>query len=48
MSVEFVKGEIYYYKGFVPTVEEVEEIIDFCRQSPMSSLDEVISDYYGC
>jgi hypothetical protein len=48
MSIEFVRGEIYYYKGFKPTDEEVEEIVDFCRQSPMSNLSEVISDYYGC
>lgn len=48
MSIEFLRGEIYYYKGFKPTDEEVEEIKYFVDQNPMSHLSEVISDYYGC
>ena len=47
MSVEYIKGEVYYSQGFVPTIEEAEEILDFYEQSPRSDLSEIISDYYG-
>ena len=47
MSVEFVKGVVYYDKGFVPSVEEVEEILYFYKQSYRTELSDVISDYYG-
>ena len=47
MSVDFVREEIYYYKGFKPTDEEVNEIFDYYRQNSHADLSEVISDYYG-
>ena len=48
MSIGYVKEEVYYYTGFVPTSEEIEEIIFFCKLNPRSCISEVISDYYGC
>ena len=48
MSVEYLRGEIYYYTGKKPSTEEVEEIMDFVEQNPESDLSEIISDYYGC
>lgn len=47
MSVEFIKKEVYYYKGFKPTDDEAEEILFFYNQS-RSDLSEIVSDYYGC
>ena len=48
MSIEHVKREVYYYLGKMPTVDEAEEILDFAEANPSASLDEIISDYYGC
>ncbi len=48
MSIEQVKREVWYYRGKMPTVEEAEEIMDFVEANPSASLDEIISDYYGC
>lgn len=48
MSIEMVKQEVYYCIGRRPTVDEAEEILDFAEMNPSASLDEIISDYYGC
>lgn len=48
MSIEQVKRDVYYYLGRRPTVQEAEEIMDFAEMNPSASLDEIISDYYGC
>ena len=48
MSVEFLRGEIFYYTGKKPSTEEVEEILEFVKLNPSSDLSEIISDYYGC
>ena len=48
MSVEFIRGEVWYYTGVKPTLKEVEEIKYFVEQNPESELSEIISDYYGC
>lgn len=48
MSIESIKQEVYYCIGRRPTVQEAEEILDFAEMNPSASLDEIISDYYGC
>ena len=48
MNIEIIKRDVYYYLGRRPTVQEAEEIMDFCEQHPFTPLDEIISDYYGC
>ena len=48
MSIETLRNEIYYYTGKKPSDDEVEEIMDFVKQSPESDLSSIISDYYGC
>jgi hypothetical protein len=48
MSIERIKREVYYYIGRRPTVQEAEEIMDFAELNPSATLDEIISDYYGC
>ena len=47
MSLKEIKTEIEYYTGNTPTEAEVEEIA-FYYNAGGASLDEIISDYYGC
>ena len=48
MSIEHIKNEILYYTGLKATNQEAQEIKAFAEDCPGSSLDEIISDYYGC
>lgn len=47
MSVKEIKKEIEYYAGRTATEDEAQEIA-FYYNSGCASLDEIISDYYGC
>ena len=48
MSIEYIKNEILYYTGMKVSTQEAEEIRGFAEDCPGASLDEIISDYYGC
>ena len=48
MSIEMIKTEVLYYTGLKATNKEAQEIKAFAEDCPGSSLDEIISDYYGC
>lgn len=48
MAVKQIKDEVLYYLRRRATDEEVEEILGFIEDNPEASLDEIISDYYGC
>ena len=48
MSIETIKNEVYYYCGLKATNLEAQEIKAFAEDCPVASLDEIISDYYGC
>lgn len=48
MSIEMIKNEVYYYCGMKATNQEAREIKAFAEDCPGASLDEIISDYYGC
>ena len=48
MSLKEIKSEIEYYTGKKPTAQEVQEIAIYYNNSCGASLDEIISDYYGC
>lgn len=48
MTIEEIKDEVLYYLRRRATNEEAEEILDFAEDNPNASLDEIISDYYGC
>ena len=47
MSLKEIKTEIEDYAGRTPTDEEAQEIA-FYYNAGGASLDEIISDYYGC
>lgn len=47
MSLKEIKSEIEYYTGKKPTTQEAQEIAMFYNNGS-ASLDEIISDYYGC
>ena len=47
-SLEAVKREIFYYLGKNVSDDEAEEIMYIKEDNPTASLDEIISDYYGC
>ena len=48
MSIEFIKNEVLYYTGMKASTQEAQEIKAFAEYYPGASLDEIISDYYGC
>ena len=48
MSIEHIKNEVLYYTGMKASNQEAQEIKDFAEDCPGTSLDEIISDYYGC
>jgi hypothetical protein len=48
MSIEFIKNEVLYYCGMKASTKEAQEIKAFAEDCPGASLDEIISDYYGC
>lgn len=48
MSIEMIKSEVLYYTGMEATNQEAQEIKAFAEDCPGASLDEIISDYYGC
>ena len=48
MSIEMIKNEIYYYTGMKASTQEAQEIKAFVEDCPGASMDEIISDYYGC
>ena len=48
MSIEMIKSEVYYYTGMRASNQEALEIKAFVEDCPGASLDEIISDYYGC
>ena len=48
MSIEYIKNEVYYYIGKKASNQEAQEIQAFAEDCPGASLDEIISDYYGC
>lgn len=48
MSIEHIKNEVMYYYGLKVSTQEAEEIKAFAEDCPGASLDEIISDYYGC
>lgn len=48
MTIEQIKKEIWYYAGKKASTAEAEEILGFVEDNPEASLDEIISDYYGC
>ena len=48
MSIEMIKTEVLYYTGMQATNREAQEIKAFAEDCPGASLDEIISDYYGC
>lgn len=48
MSIELIKNEVLYYTGLKASNQEAEEIKAFAEDCPGASLDEIISDYYGC
>jgi hypothetical protein len=48
MSIEMIKNEVMYYCGMKVSTREAEEIKAFAEDCPGASLDEIISDYYGC
>lgn len=48
MSLKEIKSEIEYYTGKKPTTQEAQEIAMFYNNGCGASLDEIISDYYGC
>lgn len=45
--IEQIKKEVYYYTGRHITDDEALEILDFQKENPEASLDEIINDYYG-
>lgn len=45
--IEQIKKEIYYYTGKRVTDDEALEILDFQKENPGASLDEILNDYYG-
>jgi hypothetical protein len=47
-TIDEIKREVMYYLRRKATTEEAEEILDFYENNPGASLDEIISDYYGC
>ena len=47
-SLESIKREIFYYLGKNVPDDEAEEIMYMKEDNPTASLDEIISDYYGC
>jgi hypothetical protein len=48
MSFKEIRSEIEYYTGKKPTAQEAQEIAMFYNNGYGASLDEIISDYYGC
>ena len=48
MSIEQIKKEVLYYTGMKASNQEAQEIKAFAEDCPGASLDEIISDYYGC
>jgi hypothetical protein len=48
MSIEQIKNEVYYYIGKKASTQEAKEIQAFAEDCPGASLDEIISEYYGC
>lgn len=48
MSIEMIKNEVLYYTGMKVGTQEAKEIKAFVEDCPGASLDEIISDYYGC
>jgi hypothetical protein len=48
MTIKEIKDEVLYYLRRRATDEEAEEILGFVEDNPEASLDEIISDYYGC
>ena len=48
MSIEQIKNEVLYYCGMKVSTREAAEIKAFAEDCPGASLDEIISDYYGC
>ena len=48
MSIEQIKNEVLYYTGMRVSSQEAQEIKTFAEDYPGASLDEIISDYYGC
>lgn len=48
MSIEYIKNEVLYYCGMKASTQEAKEIKAFAEDCPGASLDEIISDYYGC
>ena len=48
MTIKEIKEEIFYYIGERATDEEAEEILGFVEDNPGASLDEIVSEYYGC
>ena len=48
MTIEQIKKELKYYTGMKVSTKEAQEIKAFAEDCPGASLDEIISDYYGC
>ena len=48
MTIAQIKDEVFYYLHMQATDEEAEEILGFVEDNPEASLDEIMSDYYGC
>lgn len=48
MTIKEIKEEVRYYLRRHATDEEAEEILGFVEDNPEASLDEIISEYYGC
>jgi hypothetical protein len=48
MTIKEIKDEVLYYLRRRATDKEAEEILGFVEDNPEASLDEIISDYYGC
>ena len=48
MTVAEVKREVMYYTGRSCTTAEAEEILTYYEMNKGASLDEIISEYFGC
>lgn len=48
MTIKEIKEEVKYYLRRRATDEEAEEILGFIEDNPEASLDEIVSEYYGC
>lgn len=48
MSIELIKTKAMQRYGLRATTKEADEIKALAEEYPWASLDEVMSEYYGC